>query len=148
MKKVIMFYLSCCISFILLGLATNFHKIGDQGFRYGLCVFLFFVIIIYVPLCTIIAWILYFSKINQAILSSILCGIIYCLFPSLVLVLADALAYLNRSILNYIESDYIFYEIFAIQNIIIVGYGIIKRFKKRGEAQRNHVVGSSDHFDE
>ena len=93
--------------------------------------FLFFVIIIYVPLCTIIACILYFSKINQAILSSILCGIIYCLFPSLVLVLADALAYLNRSILNYIESDYIFYEIFAIQNIIIVGYGIIKRFKKK-----------------
>ena len=127
---VILFYLSCCMSFITLGLATNFNKIGVHDFTYGFCVFLIFVVLIYVPLCTIIAWILYYSKINQAILSNILYGIIYCLFPSLVLILPDALGYLNSSILNYIKSDYIFYEIFVIQNIIIVGYGIIKRLKK------------------
>ena len=111
-----MFYLSCCISFVTLGLATNFNKIGDQGFRYGFCVFLLFGVLIYVPLCTIIAWILNYSKINQAILSNILIGILYCLFPCLVLALADALAYLNWPILTFIESDSAFFEIFVIQN--------------------------------
>ena len=128
MKKIIIFYIVCCISHILLGLASNYEQIGTRDFRFGFSVFVILVTLIYIPICTIIAGIMYYSKINRKILSNILYGIIYCLFPTLLLELAEVLGHKANFNLNCIKSDYIFYEIFAIQNLLIIGYGITKRF--------------------
>ena len=133
MKKILIFYLTCCVSYILLGLIANYNKIDTQEFKFGFSIFLIFVVLIYIPLCTIIVWLFYYSKINKSILSNVFYGILYCIFPSLLLGLADVLSHITDFSLNCIKSDYIFYEIFAIQNLLIVGYGIIKRFIKTKE---------------
>lgn len=128
MKKIIIFYIVCCISYILLGLASNHEQIGTRDFRFGFTVLVLFITLIYIPICTTIVGIMYYTKINRIILSNIFYGIIYCLFPALSLELAEALGNKANFHLNCIKSDYIFYEIFAIQNLLIIGYGITKRF--------------------
>ncbi len=131
MKKIIIFYIVCCISYILLGLASNHEQIGTRDFRFGFTVLVLFITLIYIPICTTIVGIMYYTKINRIILSNIFYGIIYCLFPALSLELAEALGNKANFHLNCIKSDYIFCEIFVLQNLLIICYGITKRYIKK-----------------
>ena len=130
MKRILTFYISNCVSYILWGLIVNYNKIGTQDFKFGYSVFLIFVIFIYIPLCSLVVGLLNYYKINKAILSNVFYGIIYCLFPSLILELADVLSRITDISFSCMKSDYIFYETFVIQNLIIFGFGIIKRLIK------------------
>ena len=84
MKKIIFFYLLCCLSIILIWLAIDDYDIKSKDFRFGFYVLIFVACAIYAPIFTVSAIILYYSKVNKAILSNKLLSVYIVYFHSCV----------------------------------------------------------------
>ena len=124
MKKILQFYLLCCLSILLMWLATSGGDVGNQDFKFGFHLLIFISLVFYAPLCTIVAYIFYHYKINRSILSNNLFGILYCIFPFL-------LIWLIKQYCHYVEIevdnrlDDCSPIVFLIQNLLIVLHWLI-----------------------
>lgn len=122
MKKILFFYLLCCISIILLWLAIDDCDIESKDFKFGFNALFFITCIFYGPIFTITACILYYTKICKAILSNIGC----CIFPFLCYkILTVIFAHIGTNIGSVLE--YSVPVVFIIQNVIIVLKVLIKK---------------------
>lgn len=135
MKRIITFYILSCLSIILIWLAIDDYDIENQDFKFGLNVLILVTCVIYAPICTILASILYYFKINKAILSNRWLGILYCIFPFLCYKLLNiACVYVDIKINQGLE--YSIPIIFIIQNVVIISKkSIQRRFLKVNKAQ-------------
>lgn len=126
MKKILFFYLLCCISIILLWLAIDDCDIESKDFKFGFNALFFITCIFYGPIFTIPACILYYTKICKAILSNIRYSILYCIFPFLCYkILTVIFAHIGTNIGSVLE--YSIPVVFIIQNVIIVLKVLIKK---------------------
>lgn len=121
MRKVFWFYIQCCLGILLYNYTWinisygNFEtKDAIMGFQVSLLVTL----LLYAPVCTIIAYVYEKLKITKAILRF---PILYSLFP-----------YVTSDILQKgnISFDNIFYYVFLIENLIIVLYFVVQNINK------------------
>ena len=126
MRKIILFYLLCSLSTILIWLAIDDYDIESPDFKFGFNVLMLATCAVYAPICTIVASILYFSKVNKAILSNRLFGILYCIFPFLCFKALDIICNHTGSLFGY-SIEYSISIVFVLQNVIIVLAKYIKR---------------------
>lgn len=119
MKKIIFFYLLCCFSIIALWLATNDYDVKSNDFKFGFYVLIFVACAIYAPIFTISAIILYYSKVNKAILSNKLLSVLYCIFPFLCFKILDIICIHTGIRIGY-RIEYCIPIVFIIQNVIII----------------------------
>ncbi len=119
MKKIIFFYLLCCLSIILIWLAIDDYDIKSKDFRFGFYVLIFVACAIYAPIFTVSAIILYYSKVNKAILSNKLLSVLYCIFPFLCFKILDIICIHTGIRIGY-RIEYCIPIVFIIQNVIII----------------------------
>lgn len=126
MKKIIIFYLLSCLSIILIWLAIDDYDIESRDFKFGFNVMMLVICVVYAPICTISASILYYSKVNKVILSNKWLCVLYCIFPFLCYkVLEIVCIYAGIKIDHRLE--YSIPIVFIIQNVIIILKRIIQR---------------------
>jgi hypothetical protein len=116
-----------------LGLALdNHYDIESPDFKFGFNVLMFANCVIYAPIFTASAGILYYKNVNKAVLSNKWCSLLYCILPFLCYELGRRIFYV---VYNYsgiwIDEDYITPVVFIIQNLILVVIKYIKR-EQRG----------------
>lgn len=137
MKKTISFYLSCCLSIILMWLVTNNCNIGSPDFKFGIHLLITITMILYAPLCTIVAFIFYHFKINRVILSYRWAGVLYCIFPYLFIWLSKQYCHYAKTEVDY-RLDDISPLVFLIQNILVITHWMI--FKKPHKQCKKLVI--------
>ena len=131
MIKILKFYFGCGIFLSLIDYLSVMDKWGTPEAMFGFSVALMFVFLLYVPLCLVIACLLYHYNINKSILSNIILGMAYCAFPILLAYLLDKYSCLPGILSKVGLRDYTFFIVFIMQNVIIIVYGLIKRRKKK-----------------
>ena len=127
MKKIVSFYLLCCLSIILTWLITEKYDIESKDFKFGFNFLLLVTCAIYAPIFTIFAFILNYSKVNRAILSNKWLTILYCVFPFLFYKILYILCIYSGIKIDY-RLEYSIPVVFIVQNIII----IIRYIRYRG----------------
>lgn len=125
MKKIIVFYMICCLSMILPWLAENCFIYGSRDFSFGLFLLLGVTFGLYAPLCSFFAWIFYYKGINRLILTRKHYGILYCIFPFLsISIIKTCCNYVG--IFSYVFDDFV-PIVFIAQNLFIIIYWKIKK---------------------
>ena len=119
MKKIVIFYLLCCLSIILIWLSIDDYDIDSKDFKFGFIFLIITTCAVYAPIYTISAVILYYSKVNKAILSNKWLGVLYCIFPFLCFKIFDTICFYTGFKIGY-ELEYIIPIVFIIQNVIII----------------------------
>lgn len=133
MKKIVIFYLLSCLSIILIWLAVDSYDIESNDFKFGFNVLVLVTCVVYAPIYTISACILYYSKVNKAILSNKWLSFLYCIFPFLCFKILDIIGiYLGINFGHKLE--YIIPIVFIIQNVMIV----INKWVNEHKFRRNH----------
>ena len=127
MKKAIIFYLLCCLSTILMWLITSGSDTGIQDFKFGIQLLILITVVLYAPLCTFVVCIFYRFKINRVLLSKKRFGILYCIFPFLVIFMIKQYCHYVKIEVDY-RLDDISPLVFLIQNILVITHWMI--FKK------------------
>jgi uncharacterized membrane protein YqjE len=122
MTKIVTFYLLCCLSIILIWLTTDDYDIESKDFKFGFNVLVLATCTVYAPIYTISACLLYYSKVNKAILSDKWFCILYCIFPFLCFKILDIIG-----IWNDYRLEYSILIVFIIQNVIIIVKWLIQR---------------------
>jgi hypothetical protein len=119
MKKIIFFYLLCCLSIILIWLAIDDYDIKSKDFRFGFYVLIFVACAIYAPIFTVSAIILYYSNVSKAILANKYFSILYCIFPFLCFKIIGVICIHTGIRIGY-RIEYCIPIVFIIQNVIII----------------------------
>lgn len=124
MKKIIFFYLLCCLSIccfdiILIWLALDHCDIESPDFKFGFNVMVLANCAIYAPIFTISASILYYTKVNKAILSNKWYSVLYCILPFLCYKILDLFCIYCGIHIGY-DLEYSIPIVFIIQNVIII----------------------------
>ena len=119
MKKIVLFYLLCCLSIILIWLTTSDYDFESIDFKFGFNVLMLTTCVVYAPIFTISAVILYYSKVNKAILSNKWLGVLYCVFPFLSYKILEIICKHTGIGIGH-SLEYSIPIVFIIQNVIIV----------------------------
>lgn len=128
MKKIVIFYLLSCISIILIWIATDDCDIESKDFKFGFNILVLVACAVYSPIVTISASILYYTKVNKAVLSNKWLGVLYCIFPFLCYKILDLVCiYAGIKIGHRLE--YSIPIVFIIQNVIIIIFKLHKFLK-------------------
>ena len=131
MKKTISFYLFCCLSIILMWLVSSSCDIGNQDFKFGIHLLIFITMVLYAPLCTFVACLFYHFRINRVILSKRVIGILYCIFPFLLIWMIKQFCHCVGIDVDY-RLDDISPLVFLIQNILIITHWLfLKKLHKK-----------------
>ena len=122
MRKIFIFYVICCIVNIIFQFITAYTSSDFQELNFGFPIAIMFVIIIYSPLCTIIASLYYMFNINKQIIRI---PIIYSLFPFITTYIIKLIADID-----IVLRDKLFIYIFCCENIFIIVWFIFQRYHK------------------
>lgn len=119
MRQLLQFYVSCCIGNILFHLVSAYFSSDIQDLRFGFPIAMIFVFFLYSPLCTFLAYMYKFLKINSQILKY---PLLYSLSPFI-------LAYLIVRIsgISAVSRDYLLLILFVSENILIIGWFCYQR---------------------
>lgn len=131
MKKIIIFYLLCFLSIVLLWLITNDTTRGSRDFKFGFNVVCFFTLVFYAPLFTFSASMLYYFKINRTILTNKIIGVFYCIFPFLLTEIIRKICYYADITVDYTLENCTPIT-YIVQNFLIIIYWMIRR-KQRNQ---------------
>lgn len=131
MKKILLFYLLCCLSIccfdlILICSAFDHCDIESQDFKFGFNITMLANCAIYAPVFTISAGLLYYTKVNKAIISNKCYSVLYCILPFLFHKILDIFCAYYDIHIGY-DLEFIILIVFIIQNVII----IISKYNKR-----------------
>lgn len=126
MKKIILFYLLCSLSTILIWLAIDDYDIESPDFKFGFNVMMLANCAIYAPIFTISASLLYYTKVNRSILSNKYYSVLYCILPFLCFKALDIICNHTGRLFGY-SIEYSIPIVFVLQNVIIVLAKYIKR---------------------
>ena len=108
-------------------LITSGSDTGIQDFKFGIHLLILITVVLYAPLCTFAVCIFYRFKINRVILSKKRFGILYCIFPFLVIFMIKQYCHYVKTDVDY-RLDDISPLVFLIQNILVITHWMI--FKK------------------
>ena len=108
-------------------LITSGSDTGIQDFKFGIQLLILITVVLYAPLCTFVVCIFYRFKINRVLLSKKRFGILYCIFPFLVIFMIKQYCYYVEIDVDY-RLDDISPLVFLIQNILVITHWMI--FKK------------------
>lgn len=126
MKKIILFYLLCSLSTILIWLAIDDYDLESPDFKFGFNVMMLANCAIYAPIFTISASLLYYTKVNRSILSNKYYSVLYCILPFLCFKALDIICNHTGRLFGY-SIEYSIPIVFVLQNVIIVLAKYIKR---------------------
>ena len=110
----------------MIWLAIDDYDIGSRDFKYGFYVLILVSCVVYAPIYTISASILFYSKINKAILLNKWLCVLYCIFPFLCFKFLDLTCVYVGFKIDY-RLEYIIPIVFIIQNAVIILKRLIQR---------------------
>lgn len=124
MKRVIRFYVICCLGSFIYHYIVDYILVlyGDTDLNYGIIVGFWFICMLYAPLCTLLAYIFSFSKISKNVIRY---PLLYSLSP---FILSDLITHLIH--LNVVYRDYLLIFLIVIENLLIIILYCYKRFTK------------------
>lgn len=126
MKRIAIFYLLSCLSIIVMWLAIDDYDIESKDFKFGFNVLMLATCVVYAPICTISASMLYYSKVNKAILSNKWLCVLYCILPFLCYKILDVVCSYYDIHVGY-GLEYSIPIAFVIQNVIIIIKGSVRK---------------------
>lgn len=119
MKKALYFYFLCCFWNILFHLVMGYIYSGIHDLMSGLQIAIIFVILLYAPLCTVLAYLYYKFKINSIVIKF---PLLFSLPPFII----SAFLQLNTK-----YSDYLLVGLFIAENILVMGFYVVKHLVKK-----------------
>ena len=124
MKKIIRFYAICCLGNCIYHYIVDYIFVlyGDTDLYYGFVVGIWFIFMLYAPLCTLSAYIFSVSKISKSVIRY---PLLYSLSP---FIISDLITYLIP--LNLVFRDYLLTFLIIIENLLIIIMYCYKRFTK------------------
>lgn len=99
---------------------------GSKDFKFAFEILVYVYCIVFAPIYTISASILYYTKVNKAILSNKWIGILYCIFPFICYKLIDIFCHYAGIELCF-DIDYSIPVVFILQNVVIVIRWLVRR---------------------
>lgn len=124
MKRIICFYAICCLGNCIYHYIVDYILVlyGDTDLYYGFIVGIWFIVMLYAPLCALLAYIFSVSKISKSIIRY---PLLYSLSP---FIISDLITYLIP--LNVVFRDYLLIFLIVIENLLIIIMYCYKRFTK------------------
>ena len=116
MKKIFYFYSLCCFGNILFHLVTGYIHSGPHDLTYGLQIAILFVVLLYAPICTALAYMYYKFRVNSIIIKF---PLLFSLPPFIIVEFLQ---------LSTKYSDNWLMGIFIAENILIIGFYVFKRW--------------------
>ena len=126
MVKVVIFYLICCISNVLIDYFASFNITEGGGF-YDLLYL--YTILIYAPISTLIVCVFKMTNINKRILNNYFYGFLYSIIPHVMAVGSDYICNKHKVEIKDL-SFYVYIGTYVFINIVIIMYGIYNKYLK------------------
>ena len=126
MVKVIIFYIICCTSNIIIDyiLSTNIIE-GKMFFS----LLYLYTCIIYAPVCTLIVCVFKMTNINKRILNNYFYGFLYSIIPHVMAVGSDYICNKYKVEIKDL-SFYVYIGTYVFINIVIIAYGTYNKYIK------------------
>ena len=124
MRQVTLFYVLCCFGNLIYHFGTSYYSSDFQDMEFGLPIGMLFVLLLYSPLCTLLAYIYKISRINMQIIKH---PILYSLSPFIITSIITSIFNIN-----IVFRDYMLIVFILTENLLIIIVYCFQKYKKGG----------------